>query len=221
MTNKQKLKVLVAVLFVFIIILVGLLIYVLKVYNQNNDNPALNTPGTTSPSTTTGVAAPSTAQNSGLIEADKDGDTKNEETISLKFYNYDPDNYDNPKEIVNVVVSKKLYEEDKVSAINKLLEASGLKISKAEVNEGMLTVDLPKEIAALFNMGSAGGITNTNILAMTLLNLPDINLLQVTVDGQPNVEADHFNFNGTFSKAVDGNKYKFASSGMQSRTIEF
>lgn len=221
MTNKQKLKALIAVLFVFIIILIGLLIYTTMFYSKNIDNPASDTPSTTSPSTSTGVASPSTAQSSDVVESGNSSATPEEETIVLKFYNYDADNYDSPKEIVNVTVGKKLYEEDKVSAINKLLEASGLKINKAEINEGMLTVDLPKDIAAQFNMGSAGGITYTNILVMTLLNLPDINMLQVTVDGDPNVGGDHFNFNGRFTKAADGSKYKFASSGMKSRTIEF
>ncbi len=213
MTNKQKLKALAVILFALIVILVGLLIYSTKIYNRGDDKPASDT---TVPATDTASEASPSA-----VQASESSPVQKEETTELKLYYYDAEDYENPKEIVNIKVDKKLYEQDIAAAINKVLEKSELRINKATVNGDFITVDLPKEVAAKFNMGSAGGITNTNTLVMTVLNLPGINKLQITVDGIPNIEGDHFNFNGTHTKSPDGKKFVFTSSGRKSDSIEF
>ena len=213
MTNKQKLKALAVILFALIVILIGMLIYATKIYNQDKDNQASNT---TVPSTDTASEASPSA-----VQPSESSPVQTEETIELKLYYYDAEDYDNPKEIVNIKVDKKLYEQDIAAAINKVLEKTGLRINKVVVNGDFITVDLPKEVAAKFNMGSAGGITNTNTLVMTVLNLPGINILQITVDEVPNIEGDHFNFNGTYTKSADGKKFEFTSSGRQGDSINF
>ncbi len=205
--NTQKLKFLTLILFVFIIILVGVLLYTTKVYNQDKDQPAVNT----SAEVTSGDAAStSTASSSEQTGTDSAGQIG--QTIDLKLYNYDADDYDNPKEIVNVTVDKKLYQDDITAAINKVLETTGLSLKNAELKDGLATVDLSREVAARFNAGSAGGITYTNILVMTILNMPDISKLKVTVEGVTNTESDHFSFNGIFVKSADGNKYELAAN---------
>ncbi|MDF2985060.1 MAG: hypothetical protein K0R50_570 [Eubacterium sp.] len=205
MTNNQKLKVLAAILFVLIIVLIGMLIYATTIH-KNDDKPASNTADVSTTASSTNAVQP--GQSSTSEEAG---------TIDLKLYKYDAEDYDKPKEIVTVPVDKKLYEDDITAAINKLLETTGLSIKKAVVSGELLTVDLSKEIEAKFNMGSAGGITNTNILAATLVNLPGINKLEVTVDGVAGVEGDHFSFNGTFVKADGDKSYEFTSSGRVSK----
>ena len=217
MTNKGKLKVLVAVFFCFIIILVALLIYAKTVY-VNNDNSANTTVSTSSD--TSGSASDASQKGAASSQTGSAEATVGNETIDLKLYYYDADDYDNPKEIRTVAVEKKLFKEDIATAINKVLSSTKLKINKSTVNGKTITVDLPKEIALKFNSGSAAGIINTNILAMTVLNLPDIEKMQVTVDGAADVVSDHFSFNGIFSKADDGKKYTFTDSGKESKYID-
>ncbi len=204
MTNNQKLKGLVAILFILIIVLVGLLIYATTVYKPG-------VPASDTAASTASVSEQSAGGNTGAAE----------ENIELELYKYSGEDYDNPKEIVKVTVSKKLYEEDLTAAINKVLETAGLSISKAVLDDDFITVDLKKEVAAKFNIGSAGGITNTNILAMTVLNLPKVEKLEITVEGQHNVEGDHFSFNGIFTKSADGKKYQFAMGDTQGKLIDF
>ncbi len=206
MNNNKKLRFIALILFIFIIILVGVLVYTTTVYDQIKDQPASNT----SAATNSGSAVSTSPASSGQTGSESTGQAK--ETMDLKLYNYDADDYDNPKEIVNVTVDKKLYQEDITAAVNKVFETTGLSIKKAELNDGLVTVDLSRETAAKFNIGSAGGITYTNILAMTILNLPDISKLKVTVEGVPDMESDHFSFNGIFVKSADGNKYELSTN---------
>ncbi|MHB8062563.1 MAG: GerMN domain-containing protein [Ruminiclostridium sp.] len=200
MTIKSKLKILIAILFIFIIVLAALLIYAKTIYNKDGDQ------ANTTISTITEVSQQSP---SGLSEV--------QETIDLKLYYFDADSYDNAKEIRTVTVDKKLYQDDITAAINKVLSSANISIKKATINGSSITVDLSKEVALKFNGGSAAGIMYTNTLAMTILNLPDIEKLEVTVDGVANVVADHFYFNGTYSKVEDGKKYNFTNSDEESK----
>lgn len=209
MTNNQKLKGLAVVFFVIIVVLVALLVYATKIYTGNESASDVTAPVTD----TASESSPSAEQASESSPA--------VETMELKLFNYDADDYDNPKEIVTIKVDKKLYEQDITAAINEVLKSTGLSINKAAADGDLMTVDLTKEIAAKFNMGSAGGITYTNTLVSTLINLPNINILQITVDGVSNIEGDHFSFNGTFTKSAEGKKYEFTSSGRQGEIISF
>lgn len=210
MTNKGKLKVLIGVFFCFIIILVALLIFAKTVYVKN-ENPANNT-------VTTDTNKPSDSSADISQQGSTDSNVSSE-TIDLKLYYYDADNYDSPKEIRTIAVDKKLYQEDITAAINKVFADTPLKLNKAVVDGKEITVDLPKDVGLKFNSGSAGGITYTNILAMTVLNLPGIEKMQVTVDGIPNYTGDHFDFNGIFSKTDDG-KYIFTESDKESKSLD-
>jgi hypothetical protein len=213
MKKDKKLIVIVGVLFVFIIVLVALLIYATSPYIKN-------AAGDTSISTNSNLnqTADSTLEDS-LQSA---GETSSvEEKVDLQLYFYDADDYDKPKEVIIVAVDKKLYQDNITEAINKMFELTALKINKAVVTGNLITVDLPREVALKFNRGSAGGITYTNILAMTLLNLPGIEEMEVTVDGIKGVVADHFSFNGKFVKDENGSKYKFNESDMPSHEMEF
>lgn len=208
MTNNNKLKVLIAVLFFFIIVLVALLIYTKTIY-KNGD--IADTTASTSAASSQTLSTQVSQQSSSEVQGN----------IDLKLYLYDADDYDNAKEIRTVKVDKKLYQDNITAAINKVLELTNISINKAIINGESITVDLPKEVALKFNSGSAGGITNTNILAMTILNLPNIEKLEVTVDGVTGVVADHFNFNGTFTRTEDGKKYTFTQSDKEGKEIVF
>lgn len=217
MTNNKKLQVLVLVFFCFIIILVVMLIYAKNVYT-NSESPASTTISTNTPSDKSGAGQASDSTGEAVQSGVNSGDQE-KDTLDLKLYVFDADDYDKPKEIRTVTVDKKLYQDDIAAAINKVLEPTGIKLNKAAVSDSTITVDLPKEVALKFNIGSAGGIVNTNILAMTILNLPGIEKLEVTVDGTAGVESDHFSFNGTFVKTENGQKYTFINSDRKS--VEF
>jgi hypothetical protein len=204
MTNTKKLVVLMAVLFCFIIVLVGLLIYAKTTYNKNGNQVDTTT------STTTDVSQQSVSNSSEV-----------QETIDLKLYFFDADDYDNAKEIRTVTVDKKLYQDDITAAINKVLESTNLSINKASISGNSITVDLPKEVALKFNSGTAGGITYTNILSMTILNLPNIKKMEVTVDGVAGVYADHFDFNGVFTKTKDGKISTFTESKNEGKELTY
>lgn len=211
MSKDKKLATIVGMLFVFIIIMVVLLMYTITVYKDNN------TTVDTSDSTNYSMNQPIDS----TLDASKQSASTTSETIDLKLYYYDADDYDKPKEVNEVTVDKKLYQEDITEAINKVLASTPLKINKAVVNGNLITVDLSKDTALKFNSGSAGGITYTNILAMTILNLPDIEEMEVTVDGVNGIQADHFNFNGKFVKDENGQKYKFLESDKLSTELDF
>ena len=210
MNNNKKLKLLIGILFCFIIILVALLIYAKTVYNKS-DSAAADT--TISASNQTGKSSEE--------EISQTSPSNVKETIDLKLYFYDAEDYDNVKEIRTVKIDKTLYETDITTAINQVLSGTNLKINKAVINGNSITVDLSKEVALKFNSGSAGGITYTNILAMTILNLPNLEKLEVTVDGVAGVEADHFTFNGVFNKGENGKKYNFVASDKESKPLDF
>jgi len=213
MTNKGKLKALVGVFFGFIIILVALLIYAKTVYVKN-ENPTSTTVSVSSNGPSNSTA--DVSQQSATAATDSNA---GKETIDLKLYYYDADNYDSPKEIRTVTVDKKLFQDDIAAAINKVLSSTSLKLNKAVVNGNEITVDLPKEVGLKFNAGSASGITYTNILTNTILNLPGIEKMKVTVDGQGNYFGDHFSFNGIFSKTKDG-KVTFTESDKEGKYLD-
>jgi hypothetical protein len=212
MNSTKKLKIITAVFFCFIIVLVLLLIYV------------VNKSGEASNASDTGSAAKTTvSQTSGTSQANPSqtaNQTSKKETIGLKLYFYDADDYDKPKEIRNIEVDKKLYQDDITSAINTVLSSTGIKISKAVFNGKNMTIDLTKDTVKKFNAGSAAGITYTNILAMTVLNIPGVEQMQVTVEGQTGIESDHFSFNGTFNKSEDGTKFVFNPSDNPGKALE-
>ncbi|HEX2927617.1 MAG TPA: GerMN domain-containing protein [Ruminiclostridium sp.] len=205
MNAAKKLKILMAVFFCFIVILVIMLVY--AVSHKAGVNSAAS--GTTS----VAAATVSQASNTSPAKSSQTAQVTNKkETMELKLYYYDADDYDKPKEIKNIAIDKKLYEDDKTSALNTLLSTTVIKINKAVLNGKDMTIDLPKETVKRFNSGSAAGITYTNILAMTVLNLPGVEQMNVTMDGQTGIESDHFSFNGTFKKSEDGKKYVFNQS---------
>ncbi len=205
MTNKNKLMVLVGVLFFFIIVLVALLVYAKTMISTNNN--AANT--TISSNTSISEPVDSALKSS---EQSPSSTSPIQETVDLNLYFFDADNYDSPKEVHTVTVDKKLYQDDITAAINQVLSSTNLKISKSTVNGNSITVDLSKEMELKFNGGSTAGITYTNILAATITNLPNIEKMEVTVDGKSGVVADHFNFNGIFSRAENSKKYNFTES---------
>ncbi|AEY65029.1 GerMN domain-containing protein [Clostridium sp. BNL1100] len=209
MNNSKKLKTILAVLFCFIVILVILLVYVVGQSKEPSVSSSTASNSSTTASQTT-VSQPTASQTTSVTE-----------TMELKLYYYDADDYDKPKEIRNITIDKKLYDDDLTSAINNVLSSTDIKINKAVLDGKNITIDLPKETVKKFNSGSAGGITHTNILAMTVLNLPGVEQMQVTMDGEAGIESDHFSFNGTFIRPEEGKKYTFNPSDNPGKTLEF
>jgi cytoskeletal protein RodZ len=228
MNAAKRLKIIAVVMFCFIVVLVSLLVYVVKVAGDSKAASENSPADTTSISQSTGSSQASGSQQNGdSAQADDsskgagtDLSADTEKTIDLKLYYYDADDYDSPKEIRTVSVDKKQFTEDLASALNTLFSSVGITINKAVINEKNMSIDIPKETAKKFNSGSAGGITNTNILAMTALNLPGVEQLEVTVDGQSGVESDHFSFNGTFTKSQDGKKFDFNPSDAEGKLLD-
>lgn len=128
--------------------------------------------------------------------------TEEDDKIDLTLYLYGPDDYDNPIEKKVISVSKELYENNMAEALNDVFEETDIKINNAEVDKETqcITVDIPDEVAMKFNYGSCSGATLTNELVDTILNLPDIQSAIITVDGEKDSYADHYNFEGIFTK---------------------
>lgn len=209
MNTSKKLKTILGVLFCFMVILVVLLVYVVGQSKEPTASSSTASDSSTSASQTT--ASQTTASQTTPVT----------EKMELKLYYYDADNYDKPKEIRNITIDKELYDNDLTAAINKVLSSTDIKINKAVLDGKNITIDLPKETVKKFNSGSAGGINHTNILAMTVLNLPGVEQMQVTMDGEAGIESDHFSFNGTFIKPEEGKKYNFNPSDKPGKTLEF
>jgi len=145
-------------------------------------------PATTLPASPT---APSTSQSA-----------ETEEKIELTLYVYGPDDYEKPVEKKVISVNKELYENNMAEALNDVFEETEIRVSSATVDKETkcITVDISEEVALRFNAGSCAGTILTNELIDTLLNLPDIQSAVITVDGQKDYYADHFSFEGVFTK---------------------
>ncbi len=128
--------------------------------------------------------------------------SKTEEKIDITLYVYGPDDYENPIENKVISVSKELYENNMAKALNDVFEETEIRVSSATVDKETkcISVDITEEVALKFNAGSCAGTILTNELIDTLLNLPDIQSAIITVDGQKDYFADHFSFEGVFTK---------------------
>ncbi len=124
-----------------------------------------------------------------------------EEKININLYLYGADDYENPYEIKAISVSKKLYENNMTEALNLVFEETEISFKSVELDKetNCLTVDLTQEVVKKFNSGSSNGITLTNELINTILNLPDIKSAVITVDGEKDSYADHYSFEGVFT----------------------
>ncbi|QHQ60755.1 hypothetical protein Ana3638_08200 [Anaerocolumna sedimenticola] len=131
-----------------------------------------------------------------------DKNTVTDEKLDITLYIYGPDDYDNPIEKKIIQVSKVLYETDLPQALNLIFAETDIRFNSAKVDptSKCITVDIPQEVADKFNAGSCAGIILMNELTNTLLNLPDINSAVVTVDGIKDTYADHYSFEGIFTK---------------------
>lgn len=128
--------------------------------------------------------------------------TEEEKIIDLTLYLYGPDDYDNPSETKVISVNKSTYENNLVEALNTIFEDTEIVLTSAVVDNKSqrLTVDISEEVCLKFNAGSCGGAILTNELIDTLLNLPNIQSVVVTVDGAKDSIGDHYSFEGVFTK---------------------
>ncbi|BCN29737.1 GerMN domain-containing protein [Anaeromicropila herbilytica] len=120
--------------------------------------------------------------------------------LKITLYLYGPDDYDNPIELKEISISKELYKNHLTKALNKVFKKTKIKISSSKINKKTkcITVDLTQKIADQFNAGSCSGIILTNELIDTLLHLPNIKSVIITVDGKKDCYGDHYSFEGTF-----------------------
>lgn len=134
--------------------------------------------------------------------------------MTLDLYLFDANDYENPKEIRHISVEKSVFDTDLTKAINTVLEPAGLQISKALLEKASkaITIDISSDTAKSFNAGSAAGRTFTNILAGTVLHIPGVELMTVTVDGKPSVYEDHYSFSGVFKRSDTKPFYIFEES---------
>jgi len=125
-----------------------------------------------------------------------------EEKIDLTLFLYGPDDYENPIEKKVITVNKELYENNMAKALNEVFKEIEIRVNSVALDNKTkcITVDISEEVAMKFNVGSCAGILLTNELIDTLLNLPDIQSAIITVDGQKDYYADHFSFEGVFTK---------------------
>lgn len=80
-----------------------------------------------------------------------------------------------------------------------LLETeTGLKVNRVTINGSDATVDLHADMRYFINAGSAGANLRTQTLIRTFLNLPGIDRVRFTIDGEADVEMDHYSFVGWF-----------------------
>lgn len=81
---------------------------------------------------------------------------------------------------------------------------TGLNKVTIKDDKKLIIADLTEEASINFDNGSCGGIIRTNELVMTLLNIPSIEKLEVTVEGEKQVYGNHFSFDGIFMLNENG-----------------
>ena len=184
--------------FIILIVLTLLIGCKTKVVDTNGSTPQATTmitpmPETPLPSSTL-PASTSMPSNSPSMDT--------EEKIDITLYLYGPDDYEKPVEKKVISINKKLYESNLAEALNEVFNETEIRVSSASVDNKTkcITVDMKEEVAMKFNAGSCAGIILTNELLDTLLNLPDVQSAIITVDGQKDYYADHFSFEGVFTK---------------------
>ncbi|WP_105615001.1 DUF4309 domain-containing protein [Vallitalea okinawensis] len=126
--------------------------------------------------------------------------------VVLSFYEFGADDYDNPEDIKVITISEEEYNNNLVKVLNLIFSESGISLNNLTINEDekLVIADLTEAASINFDNGSCGGITRTNVLVMTLLNLPGVEKLKVTVEGVENVYGNHFSFEGIFMLNENG-----------------
>ena len=124
-------------------------------------------------------------------------------TVSVTFYWYDelPFDYDD----FNLMSSAEVeLPADHLNAefIRLIKEYSGISIDGIWYEGKRLCADLAEEEARSFNMGSATGITRSNVLIATLSTMPDVEEIEILINGQRGCFADHYNFDRIFEKVI-------------------
>ncbi|MCL2054609.1 MAG: hypothetical protein FWG90_09310 [Oscillospiraceae bacterium] len=121
------------------------------------------------------------------------------ENITVKFYNIGI--IDTYYENGEINYSKMPYTSDTVSVesfaedfAEKMLLYSGIRVDDIWYEGSKLNVDLNVYEKYHFGMGSTAGSTLSADLMQTLRSLPNIEKIEVWLDGERGIESDHFSF---------------------------
>lgn len=125
--------------------------------------------------------------------------------IVIMFYDFGADDYENPVNLKEFSISINKYKNNKAEVLNDIFSQIGITINNitSKENGKYIVVDITKDTVNNFERGSTAGIILTNEFIMTLLNLPDVEKVEVTVDGKSGSEGNHYSFNGIFVKDKD------------------
>jgi hypothetical protein len=119
------------------------------------------------------------------------GDSKNVSVTFYSFIDWPFDEYTSITENISV----ESFADD---VIELMLVHTGIRINNLWYEGKKLCVDLNVFEGAKFNMGSSGSAIRFHDLMYTLSSFPYVERIEVLVDGQRGVAADHFSFERIF-----------------------
>lgn len=83
--------------------------------------------------------------------------------------------------------------------ISALENSTGIKINTIRQEGTALNVDLPESMRFFLNEGSTGSAMRINTLVRTMLSIPEARTARFTIDGEADVEMDHYSFRGAYT----------------------
>lgn len=123
-----------------------------------------------------------------------------EEKIDLVFYEFNADDYDHPSGERIFTVSKEQIQNEPAEVLNTMFSERGIEFNNVTYipDQKRMVVDITEESLLKFEGGSTIGIILMNELATTVLNFPETDQLEVTVEGRRKESGNHFNFSGIY-----------------------
>jgi hypothetical protein len=122
--------------------------------------------------------------------------------LNVRLYKYDVGVNDKPAETELFLFDHKKFESDTLNFLNEIFGEDGLSFSSATVDmkEKCITADISQEVASLLDGGEDVAAALTSEIVVTLLNMPGIEKVVLTIDGKRDCSGPNYNFKGTFIK---------------------
>lgn len=122
--------------------------------------------------------------------------------LNVRLYKYDVGVNDKPAETELFLYDKNKFETDTLNFINEIFNEDGLSFKSVSIDkkEKCITADISQEVADLLNGGKDVAAALTSEIVVTLLNMPGIEKVAITIEGKKDCSGPNYNFKGTFVK---------------------
>jgi len=142
-----------------------------------------------------------TSETSASTKADN---SATEKLIEVKLCIMD-DNNNSPKATYTTIqVTEKEADEGYQPLFESLLEKTGLDVISIDVQDHLVMANLSEDMKFFLNNGSTGSALNIEMLVRTILSIPETKNVVFLINGESNVEMDHYSFNGFYELTADG-----------------